>query len=79
MNNVELIAAAQANAGIVEPCHTYAHWKNLGYQVKKGSKALFRAKIWKYANKKDESEEDEHVFMKTASFFGLSQVDRLAQ
>lgn len=76
MTNVQIIAMAQAQAGIEETCHTYNHWKSLGYQVQKGSKALFKATIWKHATKHNEdTDEDEgRMFMKTSSFFGVSQV-----
>lgn len=79
MKNVEIIAKAQKAAGITEACHTYAHWKSLGFQVQKGSKALFKARIWKYANKhnEDTDEDDGKMFMETASFFGMSQVEKV--
>ena len=79
MCNAELIARAQITAGINEECHTYAKWKSMGYQVKRGSKALFQTAIWKYTRKKNmETGDDEsHMFMKTASFFGRSQVEKI--
>lgn len=79
MTNVQIIAKAQEAAGIAEPCHTYAHWKSLGFQVQKGSKALFKARIWKCINKhnEDTDEDDGKMFMKTASFFGMSQVEKV--
>lgn len=81
MTNAQIIRNSQMLNGITETCHTYAHWKSLGYQVKKGSKALFKARIWKYAAKKKAEDTDEgqgRMFMKTASFFGLSQVEKVA-
>lgn len=36
MCNAELIHTAQMLAGITEECHTYAKWKAMGYQVKRG-------------------------------------------
>ena len=79
MCNAELIARAQIAAGINEECHTYGKWKSMGYQVKRGSKALFKATIWKYTSKKNIETDDEEsrMFMKTASFFGRSQVERI--
>lgn len=79
MKNAQIIEMAQRAAGVSETCHTYNHWRSLGYQVQKGSKALFKATIWKYAGKKSTDEDGEEVeagriFMKTASFFGASQV-----
>lgn len=80
MTNDEIITAQKNLHGIEETCHTYAHWKSLGYQVQKGSKALFKAKIWKHVTRKDKETGDEEglMFMKTASFFGQSQVERTA-
>lgn len=78
MCNTEIIRNAQALAGIMEECHTYAKWKSMGYQVQKGSKALFKATIWKYTSRKNaEGEEEAHMFMKSASFFGRSQVKKI--
>ena len=79
MCNAELIRAAQIINNVTEECHTYGKWKSMGYQVKRGSKALFKCAIWKYTRKKNvETGDDEsHMFMKTASFFGRSQVDKI--
>lgn len=76
MKNCELIAIAMAENDVHEVCHTYQHWKKLGYQVQKGEKALFKCSIWKHTSKKDKETGDEetHMFMKTANFFGASQV-----
>ena len=60
-----------------EQIHTYAAWKELGYQVQKGQKAVAKFPVWKYTSKKNEEtgeEEKAHMFMKTASFFRLEQV-----
>lgn len=67
--------------------HTYAEWKRLGYQVKKGSKSLFMARIWKprKGKNKEEQEDNENTieikknFIKVnAYFFGASQVEKLS-
>ena len=64
-----------------EPIHTYQRWKELGYQVQKGQKAVARLSIWKYAVKKMQSEDgvkeqpETRMFMKTAAFFSFSQVE----
>lgn len=75
---------------IPEEIHTYAAWKQLGFQVKKGSKAVASFTIWKYAEKtvKDENGEvmtDEFgevktssMFTKKASFFTADQVEKIA-
>lgn len=76
MCNAEIIHTAQILAGITEECHTYAKWKAMGYQVRRGSKALFSTMIWKYTNRKNDEtgDEEHHMFMKKAHFFGRSQV-----
>lgn len=63
-----------------EPIHTYTRWKEMGYQVQKGQKAVAKLTIWKHTTKKDKEtgEETENMFMKTAAFFSLSQVQKLA-
>ena len=62
-----------------EAIHTYAKWKELGYQVQKGQKAIASFCIWKHTVKEasDETKEDESkMFMKKASFFKFSQVEK---
>jgi hypothetical protein len=65
-----------------EAIHTYATWKELGYQVKKGQKAKATFTIWKYVKgkKKDENEEEPEakMFMTTAHFFTFDQVEKIA-
>ena len=63
-----------------EAIHTYAKWKELGYQVQKGQKAVASFCIWKHTVKEanDETKEDESkMFMKKASFFKISQVEKM--
>lgn len=67
-----------------EPIHTFAHWKDLGFSVKKGEHAVAKFPIWKGAESvvKDEdgNETDEkktRMFMKTACFFTAAQVERM--
>ena len=66
-----------------ETIHTYARWKSLGYQVKKGSKAITQFPIWKYTKKKskemseEEAQESGYCFMKMSSFFTSSQVEKI--
>ena len=65
-----------------EPIHTYAVWKELGYQVKRGEKAISRLNIWKHIVKKPKTEEEEKpqekMIMKTAYFFSPAQVEKIA-
>lgn len=65
-----------------EPIHTYAGWKERGYQVQKGEKAIAKFTIWKHVVKKAKQEGDEDetkMFMKTASWFKFSQVAPIEQ
>lgn len=65
-----------------EPIHTYQKWKELGYQVQKGEKAVAQFMIWKHVTKKAkvEGEDDEtKMFMKKASWFKFSQVAPIEQ
>lgn len=61
-----------------EEIHTYAAWQRLGFQVKRGQKAIDKFQIWKHTVKKAEKEDEEDVenmFMVTSSFFSQSQVE----
>lgn len=66
-----------------EAIHTYNAWKELGYQVQKGQKAVAQFVIWKYKKGKAEVEADGLVeakgtmFMKKASFFTKAQVQAI--
>ena len=66
-----------------EQIHTYAKWKELGYQVRKGEKSDIKITVWKYRGRvqhDEESGEDIETgrcFMKTAAFFTAAQVDRI--
>lgn len=64
-----------------EPIHTYQTWKQLGYQVQKGQKAVAAILIWKHTVKvdKETGEEDAKMFMKTAHFFSMAQVQAVGQ
>lgn len=67
---------------VPEEIHTYQVWKELGFQVQKGEKAIAQFPIWKYTSKKTENKngmevEKGHMFMKTASFFKSSQVKEM--
>lgn len=82
MTNAEIIANAMKLNGITEESHTFARWKQMGYKVKKGEHAKFRATIWKAHERKVEVDgKDEtalSMFMKTACFFTRSQVEQMA-
>ena len=68
--NADRIANAKAQAGITEETNTWSGWRDAGYEVIHGSKALFGATlIW--ASKGDGKEYK-------ARFFGASQVQPIA-
>lgn len=68
-----------------EEIHTYQKWKELGYQVQKGQKAITQFPIWKYTAKKkkedseEKAQEEGHCFLKKASFFKKSQVEKIEE
>lgn len=67
-------------AGQFPVYHTYDHWKELGYQVRKGEHAEIKLAIWKQGKAKqmeDGSTVAGRMFLKTASFFGRGQVDKV--
>jgi antirestriction protein ArdC len=86
MTNAQIIANEMLLNGITEEAHTFAHWKALGYCVRKGEHATFKARIWKYAKGKRAQEVEDmtgevqpgRMFLKTAHFFTRSQVEPLA-
>ena len=69
-----------------EQIHTYAAWKQLGYQVKKGEHAIAKFQIWKYKEKKGKEEKEADgeqenkgdMFLKVSHFFKMSQVEKVA-
>lgn len=67
--NAKRIECAKQDAGITEETNTFAKWKELGYKVVHGSKALFGCSlIW--GSRGDGAEYK-------ASFFGKSQVETI--
>ena len=79
-NNAMIIELYKAENGIDCPLHTYAKWKSLGFQVKKGEKAQHRITIWKGCTKTTKDKDgneivSSRVIMKEACFFTLAQVE----
>ena len=68
--NAKRVEDAKAAAGITEECATWSQWRDAGFEVIHGSKALFQA-ILIYASKGD-------CETYTASFFSASQVQPIA-
>ena len=56
--NREIIMMEMALRDIQEEVHTFSKWKSLGYQVKKGEKALFQTRLWKTRKGKNVQQED---------------------
>ncbi len=67
--NAKTHNAAKAAAGITEETHTWAGWKNLGYEVIHESKALYRAILADPATKSG---------TRVTCYFGASQVQPIA-
>ncbi len=67
--NENRIKTAKAEAGITEEVNTWSGWKNAGFEVLHGSKALFQA-ILIYGSKGDGA-------TYKGSFFGRSQVQEV--
>ena len=67
-----------------EQIHTFMTWKELGYSVRKGEKAVDSFSIWKYTSRKkanqteEEAQEEGHCFLKYSHFFAAHQVERTA-
>ncbi len=66
----------------IEDIHTYARWKELGFVVRRGEKAIAKFPIWKYTSRTietDDGDEKENasMWMKNSAFFSASQVDPL--
>lgn len=95
MTNIEIVANEVVLNGLMSeeevmdlignfkplPYMTYQEWRRMGYQVKKGSKAVIKTKLWKKVSKKDkENDKVESKFILVpANLFGLNQVERMAQ
>ena len=67
-----------------EEIHTFQHWKELGFQVRRGEHAIADFSIWKYTTRakgktEEEAQEKGFCFMKRAFWFSASQVDPIAK
>lgn len=67
-----------------EQIHTYARWKAMGFQVRKGEKAVAKFKVWKHVTPKKKNDDSEEktasadrgkMFLKQAAFFSAAQVE----
>ena len=73
-----------------EAIHTFLEWKNAGYMVKKGEKAIAKIVIWNYTDKASKAKREAlekagddpdkkipHFYTKESAFFSQSQVKKL--
>ncbi len=67
--NAKTHNAAKAEAGITEETHTWAGWRDLGYEVIHESKCLYRAILTDPATRSG---------TRTTCYFGASQVQPIA-
>lgn len=97
MTNLTIITNAAIQAGIFSadeaeaiiksghslPLHTFAEWKRMGYNVKKGEKACLKCDIWRKSTKKlpvlvdGEEVENDRFYKKTSHFFTFNQVEKI--
>ena len=79
MTNAEIIERTKMLHGLDCEAHTYAAWNNLGYKVKKGEKAAFKAQIWNISSKKDEEGKEVagNYYKKWSHFFTIHQVEKI--
>lgn len=78
--NMQIVAEECLLHGIIEKVDTFDGWRRNGYQVQRGSKALFQTMIWKPCKMRKtdpESEARTKLYLVKASFFGKSQVKAL--
>jgi len=68
----------------IEEIHTFAHWKQLGFKVRKGEHAVAKFAVWKHRSKTVEVEAEDgttqtvdkgRMFLKDAFWFASSQVE----
>lgn len=72
----------------IQPIHTFAKWKSMGYRVKRGEKAIAKFPVWKYQTKKPKDDETDgevkkqgrgYCFMKESAFFTDEQVEKIEE
>lgn len=88
ITNAKIIESykAENNIPMEKPLFTYAVWKTMGYQVKRGEASRHRVQMWKYTpgKKTVDTEAQEapqgkgsRCFMKTVCLFTQEQVERM--
>ena len=78
MSNLEIVETNKMLLGIKGELYTYQEWKQRGYQVQKGQKAILTTKLWKQVTKKIEGIETKKFYLVNASLFHESQVQPIA-
>lgn len=86
ITNKMIIELYKAENNVNTTLHTYAKWKELGFQVRKGEKSQHYITIWKHVTKsKKATETDEEkpiqkskMFMQRSAFFTVEQVEPIA-
>lgn len=68
-DNAKTAATAKAEAGISEEAHTWAGWRDLGFEVLHESKALYKATLADPTTKKG---------TRVTAYFGASQVQPIS-
>lgn len=65
-----------------EQIHTFQGWKERGYLVRKGEKAITKFAVWHYSKSKkikvtpDGEENNGKCYLRMSSFFSASQVEK---
>ena len=69
------------NIPLSAPLYTYAAWRSMGYQVKKGERCRHRVQMWKHTEKTIEQDGEEKTvgrcFHKVVNLFEAEQVERM--
>lgn len=81
VKGINVLTGEPAEVPEIQCIHTYAGWKERGYQVRRGQKAVASFPIWKYTKGKtkdmdeEEAQANGYCFMKNSSWFTEEQVD----
>lgn len=88
ITNAKIIETYKAahNIPLSTPLYTYAVWRSMGYQVKKGEASRHRVQMWRYIGKQGKADTESQeapqgkgsrCFMKTMYLFEAEQVERM--
>lgn len=87
MDYIELEDESVIEFEVPEAINTYQRWKQLGYAVKKGEKAITCIKVWKPFKSKaedvdtedEENQDKTHMYLKKAYFFKQDQCEKICE